>query len=78
MRTKLPKYKIVAKLPELSNNHPYARLVAILDEETNQLFVANTCDVHVRKAPWDGGKPSVYSDAELRERLAMMQASRLL
>jgi hypothetical protein len=74
MKTRLPHYRYVATLPERSDNHPFAKLVAIFDEQRGELFTANTCDVHERLAPWDGGKPSHYSDDEVHERLSMMKA----
>lgn len=78
MKTRLPHYHYVATLPESSNNHPFAKLVAIFDTKRGAFFTANTCDVHERLAPWDGGENSHYSDDEVHERLSMMRASGLM
>ena len=77
MRTAKPHYRIMATLPERSVNHRFAKLVAVLDESTHRLFTSNTCDVHERLAPWDGGEPSQYNHEEIRERLLMMRAGGL-
>ena len=77
MKTRLPHYRYVATLPERSSNHKFAKVAVILDEKYGTFFAANTCDVHERLAPWDGGKPSHYSDDEVHERLSMMKAGGL-
>jgi hypothetical protein len=78
MKTRFEHYRYVATLPERSPNHKYAKLVAILDTKYGTFFTANTCDVHERLAPWDGGTASEYDDDEVRERLTMMKAGGLL
>lgn len=78
MRTAQPHYHFVAKLPERSNNHPNAWLVVVFDERASLYFACNTCDVHERKAPWDGGRASPYDSGEIVERLTMMKAGGLL
>ena len=72
------KYNVITVLPEISANHPYAHLVVIYDKEKKQLFTSNTCDVHIRLAPWDGGEDSQYTHDEIMERLLMMHNSRML
>jgi hypothetical protein len=72
MRTARPHYKIIATLPETSANHRFAKLVAVFDDRTRKLFTSNTCDVHERLAPWDGGEESQYDHDEIVERLLIM------
>jgi hypothetical protein len=71
MRVACKHYKIVATLPERSANHPFAKLVAVLDKKSGHLFTSNTCDVHERLAPWEGGRASQYDHDEIIERLLM-------
>jgi len=78
MRTAHPDYEIIATLPERSANHPFAKLVAVLNKRTGRLFTSNTCDVHERKAPDDGGRASQYDHDEIEERLMMMRSSGML
>ena len=75
MKTARQNYQIIATLPERSINHRFAKLVAVFDTETKRLFTSNTCDVHERLAPWDGGEPSQYEHDEIVERVLMMKAS---
>jgi len=72
MRTAQLHYQIIATLPERSANHPFAKLVVVRDTRTRQLFTVNTCDVHNRRAPWDGGRPSQYNHDEIVERMIML------
>jgi predicted GIY-YIG superfamily endonuclease len=78
MKTRHEHYNYVATLPERSINHPFAKLVAIFDTKRGEFFTANTCDVHERLAPWEGGADSQYTDDEVHERLVMMRAGGLL
>ena len=78
MKTAREHYRIMATLPERSANHRYAKLVAVMDTRVRKLFTSNSCDVHERLAPWDGGAPSQYNHEDVAERLLMMHASGML